>query len=155
MKKIKVLIVDDRDIIRDTLKLLFEDDNVIEITDEAENGLEALEKIKTNFYDVILMDYNMPGIKGAEVAEMLLAENSNLKILAFSIIDNAFYINKILKKGVRGFIPKDSDKNIYKDAIIKVNNGEIFITQNIKKKLDNLQNNVFYRNDLNHSKAAS
>jgi two-component system invasion response regulator UvrY len=155
MKKIKVLIVDDRDIIRDTLKLLFEDDNVIEITDEAENGLEALEKIKTKFYDVILMDYNMPGMQGTEVAEMLLTENSNLKILAFSIIDNPFYINKILKKGVRGFIPKDSDKNIYKDAIIKVNNGEIFITPNIKKKLDNLQNNVFYRNDLNQSKAAS
>lgn len=60
MEKIKVLLVEDRDVIRDCLKLLFKSSQEIEIVAEANDGLEALYKAQNSEYDIILMDYNMP-----------------------------------------------------------------------------------------------
>lgn len=60
MEKIKVLLVDDRDVIRDCLKLLFKSSLDIEIVAEANDGLETLYKAQNCEYDIILMDYNMP-----------------------------------------------------------------------------------------------
>ena len=86
MKKIKVLIVDDHEMIRDGVctMLKYECDQYTFITEEAENGKNAIAKIKKSHYDVVLMDYQMPNLNGAETTQKILTFKPNIPVLILS-----------------------------------------------------------------------
>ena len=135
MEKIKVLLVDDRDVIRDCLKLLFKSSLDIEIVAEANDGLEALCKAQNSEYDIILMDYNMPEKNGLVVLKNLMEINPNIRVLMFSMVTNADIIRELLDEGAYGYIVKNSHINIYEQAIKIVNSGGKYLCEETKNIL--------------------
>lgn len=132
MEKIKILLVEDRDVIRDCLKLLFKSSLDIEIVAEANDGLEALYKAQNSEYDIILMDYNMPEKNGLIVLKNLMEINPNIRVLMFSMVTNADIIRNLLDEGAYGYIVKNSHINIYEQAIKIVNSGGKYLCEETK-----------------------
>lgn len=118
MKSIKVLIIDDHKMIRDGLRVMLEMHKSRHsfIIDEAESGEEGTEKASKNAYDIILLDYQMGGMDGADTAKIIMMRKPNAKILALSNYNEYAYIDKMINEGgVKGYILK----NIGPDELIK------------------------------------
>lgn len=131
---INVLIVDDRDIIRDSLRMFFSNENGIRLKDDADDGYEALKLIETNDYDVVLMDINMPNMNGVEATKKIKKLNSNIKILASSFNASPFLIKEMIAAGASGFIKKGESKKEYVKAIEAVNSGTIYLSDEVNYK---------------------
>lgn len=136
-KNINVLLVEDRKIVRDLLKLMFAKDDFINIIDEAEDGLEAIELINNNKnnYDVIIIDINMPNLNGLETTKKIKELNPTLKILANSFHENAHYIHQIIKAGASGYIMKGESLDEYKEAIWTISNNGIYLSDEIENDI--------------------
>ena len=131
MKEIKVLIVEDRDVIRDGIKLSLLRSKTIKIIGEASDGYEAIEMIKRHDYDVVLMDINMPNMNGIEATKKILKINPKIKILGNSFFVNAEYVFQILNAGAFGFITKGENASKYQEAILSVSNGSVYLSNEI------------------------
>jgi two-component system, NtrC family, nitrogen regulation response regulator NtrX len=114
----KILIVDDEKIIRQTLKDILEYEGYQ--IDEAENGLEALEKIKNNSFDVMLCDIKMPKMDGLEVLEEAMGINPDLPIIMISGHGTIEIAVEATKKGAFAFITKPPDLN---QILIQIRNA--------------------------------
>lgn len=130
-----LLLVDDHQIIRDGIRFYFEGDKEFVIKDEAENGLEALELLKDNEYDIILTDINMPQMDGVEFMKSLKENYPDQKILVLSMYNEAGYINKMIALGANGYVLKKSDKNELVDAIKKVLDGQDHYSDEVYKTI--------------------
>lgn len=121
---IKVMLVDDHVLIREGIKQLLEFDGSIEVIEQASDGYECLEKLKTVKPDVLLLDINMPKMNGIEVLETLKAKKSSIKVLVLTVHSEVEYLVKAVDIGANGYILKDSGFVELKQAIIDiVNNG--------------------------------
>jgi two-component system response regulator DegU len=134
-KKIKILLVEDRDIIRDLFKLMFAKDDFIKITGEAEDGLEAIELVKKNDYDVIIMDINMPNLNGLETTKKIKEYNPKSKILAHSFHQNNYYIQEMIRAGASGYIMKGESVSEYREAIWTIFNSGIYLSDEIDNSI--------------------
>lgn len=117
---IKVCIVDDHELVRQGLKMILKSDSEIIVVDEARDGEEALEKIESNDYDVMLLDMNMPGISGIELIIELKRKMPSLKILVLSIHPEDKFALRTLNAGASGYLCKDTALEELKSAIKKV-----------------------------------
>jgi len=126
MDKIKIIITDDHQIIRDGIVAGFKFDKNFEIIGEASNETELLEP------DVIIMDINMPGRSGIEITESL---SDKYRIIMFSAITDAETVVKALKVGAKGFLPKDTMRTEIKKAVTSVYNGEEYISEDVANEL--------------------
>mgnify|MGYP003642841401 CR=1 FL=1 len=133
MKTINILLVDDRDVIRDGLKVLLGKYPRINIKQEAIDGEQAVNVIKKNpnQYDIILMDINLPKMNGMEATRQIKKINSNVKIIAFSLHTSAGYIVDMIKSGVSGYVTKGEIASTYIEAIETVYNGGIYLSDKI------------------------
>src|SRR4028118_1822513 len=104
----RFLVADDHSIVRMGLKLMLEDDYAGVIIDEAENGNETVEKIKLYHYDLLILDFQMPNTDTFSIISNVLARDSSLKILIYSLASEKIYAGKLLKAGVKGFLSKEA-----------------------------------------------
>ena len=128
---ISVLIVDDRDIIKDSLKLIYLGTDDIRVVATASDGREALRLIEENDYDVVLMDINMPFMNGIEATKRIVKLKPSIKILANSFYLNAIYIKEMIRAGAYGFITKGEPSENYIEAVRTINNGAIYLSEEI------------------------
>ncbi len=133
MKKINLLLVDDRDIVRDAFKVLLTKFPEVNINNEAVDGEQAIKLISDNAdnYDIVLMDINLPKMNGMMATKKIKAINSSVKIIAFSLHKSAGYIVDMIKSGVSGYVTKDETAETYFEAIKTVFDGGIYLTDNI------------------------
>lgn len=131
MKKTRLIIVDDCEMIRKVLKLLLLSIEEIEIAAEASDGQEALDLIAKNDYDVVLMDINMPNLNGIEATKQIKKIDKNIKILTNSFNVSAFYVKEMLKVGASGYITKGDTRAAYLEAIWTVHNGGVYLSEEI------------------------
>jgi len=103
---IKVMLVDDHDLVRTGIKRLLEDHPNINIVGEATSGEQALELITENDPDVVLMDINMPGIGGLEATRKLLQRKPKLKIIVVTMHEDDMFAQRLLKAGAMGYLTK-------------------------------------------------
>ncbi len=120
---IRVLLVDDHEIVRTGLKLLLKAGE-IEIIAEANSGEEAIRLAKQIKPDVILMDFNMPGIGGFEATIRLLRNDPNSRILIVSCQTDDVIPVRVLNSGASGFISKKADEKELINAIHTVAEGK-------------------------------
>lgn len=137
MEKIRVMIVDDHNMIREGLKQLLEFDGSIEIVGEASNGVECLEKLNICDPEVLLLDINMPEKNGIDVLKQMKADNSKIKVLILTVHNEIEYLMSAIDIGVNGYILKDSESSELKNAIKAVQNGESYIQPNLIVALNN------------------
>ncbi|MEM9895366.1 MAG: response regulator transcription factor [Bacteroidota bacterium] len=130
-----ILVVDDHKIIRDGIKFYFEGDEEFSITNEAENGLLALEILKNEHFDIILTDINMPEMDGLEFMRSIRTNHSDQKVLVLSMFNEAAYINKMIALGANGYVLKKADKNELVRAIKSVLKGEDYYSEEVYKTI--------------------
>jgi DNA-binding NarL/FixJ family response regulator len=124
MSPTKVLLVDDHPIVRTGIRNLLERAAEINIVGEASDGFEALKLVEKLSPDVILLDMEMPGMNGNEVAIRLKEAGSSVKILALSAHDDKQYIQELLANGASGYLTKEEVPEAIIEAVRGVARGE-------------------------------
>jgi DNA-binding NarL/FixJ family response regulator len=139
MSNIRIAIVDDHEIVRDGIKILLEDEPGIDIIFEAENGKKAVNLCSSNVPDIVIMDITMPEMDGIEATKIIKDANSDIKILALTMLSEDQHIRRMIKAGASGYILKSSGKEELLKAIKKIMNGQHYFsddaTQAILKEL--------------------
>lgn len=135
MSNIRVMLVDDHDLIRYGLRRLLEDQNGIEVVEEASSGEKALEKVRTAKPDVVLMDINMPGIGGYEATCRMSQTHPESKIIVLTVHSEGPLPKRILEAGAVGYLTKGCPVEEMVEAIQKVNAGKRYIAPTIAQQL--------------------
>lgn len=128
MQKIRALVVDDHTIVRDGICALLALAADIEVVGEAENGREALEKVKQLAPDVVLMDIAMPIMGGLEATHRIRKEFPETKVLVLTQYDEKEYIFSIIEAGAQGFISKTAASSELASGIRAVHHGDSFLS---------------------------
>jgi two-component system invasion response regulator UvrY len=132
---IKVLLVDDHELVRMGIRRLLQDVNGIKVIGEARSGEEAIRMAKESHPDVILMDVQMPGIGGLEATRKMTRQNNDIKILALTICDDEPYPSRLLQAGAAGYITKGCDPDEMIRAIRIIHSGQRYISSEIAQQL--------------------
>ena len=126
---IRLLIADDHKIVRDGLKRILAATPDLQVVAEAASGDEALSLVKTNDYDLAMLDLSMPGLAGIDLIKRLKAEKPKLKLLVLSMHGEAQYAARALKAGASGYLNKDSAAEQLVGAIRKIAAGGVHISE--------------------------
>lgn len=132
---IKILIADDQELIKDSIKIILEVNPKYTITDTVKNGQEALESIKKNKPDVVLMDIRMPVMDGTVYTKYIKEKYPEIKVIILTTFDDDDFIFSALKYGASGYLLKGvSPDELYK-AIDTVYSGGAMINPDIAGKV--------------------
>ena len=132
---IKVLIADDHTLVREGLKQVIGQHSDIEVTGEAKNGQEALEKVWKEEFDVVLLDISMPGRSGMDSLKEIKSAKPKLYVLMLSMHPEEQYAVRALKAGASGYLTKESAPDELIDAIRRVSIGLKYVTLSLVEKL--------------------
>jgi DNA-binding NarL/FixJ family response regulator len=121
--KIRLLLVDDQQIIRQGLKSLLDAKPDLEVVGEAENGQQALAQVQALQPDVVLMDVRMPVMDGVAATRLIVQQFSLIKVLVLTTFDDDEYVSQALRSGARGYLLKDTHSDDLAAAIRAVHNG--------------------------------
>lgn len=117
MKKANILIVDDHTIFRAGLKKIIQNFSFVRNVREAGSGEDALNQLTENKIDILLLDYELPDMTGAEVINQVRKNHDYVKILILTMHDESSLIANLLQLGINGFLLKDSEPAQLKEAI--------------------------------------
>lgn len=132
---IKVLLVDDQNLIRQGLKALLELEPDLEIVGEAENGKMAIDLVEQLQPDVVLMDVRMPIMDGVAATREIQKRFSGTKILVLTTFDDDEYVKAALQNGAMGYLLKDTPSEELAVSIRAVHKGYTQLGPGIVKKL--------------------
>ncbi|RED44918.1 response regulator transcription factor [Seonamhaeicola aphaedonensis] len=131
MSKIKVVLADDHELVRDGIKALLEDQSGIEVIDEASNGKEALEVINRNKPTVLIVDIRMPEMNGIEVVKEMSTNHKDVRTLVLSMHDSEEYVVQSIQAGADGYLLKGASKDEFIKALNKVASGGKYFTGDV------------------------
>ena len=133
MKNIKLYLVDDQQMILDGLTSLLGEMHQIVILGFAKNGRELLDQLGRieEQPDIILLDIEMPEMNGFVTLEKLKVTYPDIKVLALSSYNEKPLIEKMITSGAHGYIVKDDDRNILKDAIMTIAQGQKYFSSTV------------------------
>ena len=129
--KLKFLIVDDHKIFRKSLKMTIQRLFPDSMFKEAENGLEFLEIIEKDNYDLIFMDMKMPEMNGIEATKIAVKKLPDLKILGISMFSSNEVVDKFLSVGAKGFIQKGESQEEIKQASETILKGGYYLNKEL------------------------
>ena len=132
---IKVLLVDDHELVRTGIRRLLDDFSDIEVIAEAESGEAAITMVREQRPQVVLMDVNMPGIGGLEATRKLTQIDPDVKVIVVTIHLDEPFPTRLLKAGASGYLTKGCAVNEIVDAIRQVSNGKRFISTDVAQQL--------------------
>ena len=135
MDKIKIVIVDDEKLIREGLKIILETYEDIQVLDLAADGQEAINQVRENIPDLVLMDIRMPNLDGVQATKLIKKEFPDIKILVLTTFTDREYIRQALENGASGYLLKDSDYDVIHEGIIAAIKGNVVIHPNIATKM--------------------
>lgn len=132
---IRVIIVDDHQMVRETWKMILQKDDRIDIIAECSSGGEAIAAAESLSPDVMLMDINMSPISGFEATRKISRSHPQVKIIGVSVHNQPSYARNMLHLGAKGYVTKNSPKAEMIEAIVQVQNGHTFLCREIKEKM--------------------
>ena len=133
--KIKVAIADDHPLVIDGLYHILGNCTDMEITGSYNNGAELLRGIAKEQPDVLLLDIQMPGKTGDELAGIISEQYPQVRILALTNQDSVYYIKTMLRRGVCGYVLKTSREEILLEAIRTVSLDKQYLPSAIQDKI--------------------
>lgn len=133
-KQIRVVLVDDHQVVRDSWKFLLDRDQRFTIVAQCKDGVEAIAKAIELHPDVMLMDINMTPVNGFEATKEIVEKMPDVKIIGVSANNHPSYANKILALGGWGFVTKSSPFDELMSAIVKVYEGEKYVCKEVTKE---------------------
>jgi DNA-binding NarL/FixJ family response regulator len=135
MAPIRILIVDDQRILRESLRTLLELENDLAVVAEAEDGQVAIEQYEALQPDVVLMDIRMPRLDGVEATRRLLQRWPAARVIILTTFDDDAYVFDGLRAGALGYLLKDVSGQELADAIRKVAGGGALIEPSVARKV--------------------
>jgi len=132
---IRILVADDHPVVRQGLKQIVAGTTDIFVVDEASNGQEVLDKVRSNYFDVVLLDISMPGISGLDVLKQLRTERPELAILILSMHSEEQYAARVLRAGASGYLAKESAPDELIAAVRKISLGGKYVSPSLAEKL--------------------
>ena len=129
--KIKILLVDDHQILRDGIRSLVKGYDDMEVIGEAADGREALNMVEKLSPDLVIMDISMPDINGIDATRMIINEAPDVKIIALSMHHDKQFVSEIFRAGASGYLIKDSAFDELDHAIRVVMSGKTYINPQI------------------------
>ncbi len=130
---IRVCVVDDHEIVREGLRSILEKDPKVLVVAEAANGRDALALARAGRGDVMLLDIDMPGMDGLEVARFLQEERLSCKVVFLTMLSDPEVFNRALDLGVMGYVLKGSAASDISRAIDSVHRGSRFISSDLSE----------------------
>lgn len=129
--KIKIILADDHQIIRDGLKSLIEKEKTFELAGEASDGRTTVQLTQKMNPDLVIMDISMPGLNGMEAAIQILEFNPDIKIIALSVHAEKQFVAGMLRAGASAYLLKDCAFRELKEAITLVMQNQIYLSPKI------------------------
>ena len=135
MGPIKILVVDDHEVVRDGISVMMGRQQDFAVVGEASNGLEAVAKAQDLHPDIVLMDLRMPQLNGVEAMRRIRAENSEIKFIVLTTYDSDEYIFDAIEAGAKGYLLKDASREELSQAVRAVYRGESLIEPGVAAKI--------------------
>ena len=132
MEMIRILLVDDHNVVRSGLGQMLELEEDIKVAGEASNSEEALKMIDIISPDIILMDIKMPGMDGVRLTKEIKERLPSCNIIMFTL--HGDYLTQAIEAGATGYLLKDIKRQNLIQAIRRVHNGQVVISENIQSE---------------------
>lgn len=132
---LKIMIVDDHELVRTGLSRMLQDVRGLEVIAEAASGEEAIELARQNEPDVVLMDIRMPGMGGLEATKKLVRYHDAIKIIAVTAYEDEPFPSRVLQAGAVGYVTKGTGIDEMIRAIRVVNAGQHYISPHIAQAM--------------------
>ncbi|MBI1840960.1 MAG: response regulator transcription factor [Verrucomicrobia bacterium] len=133
--KCRILILDDHPIMREGLAQLLSREVDLQVCAEAHDAREALEKIPKHMPDLLLADLSLPGRSGLDLIKDLHILHPDVKVLVLSMHDESLYAERVLRAGGRGYIMKQEGGKKLLEAIRKVLEGQIYVSEKMAGRI--------------------
>jgi two-component system invasion response regulator UvrY len=143
MSSIRILIADDHAIVRSGLRQILSDSPDLIVTGEAQNGVEAMQKLRDGSFDLVLMDVSMPDRNGIDTLKLVRKEFPKLPVLVLSMHPEEQYALRALKAGASGYLTKQSAPEQLVTAIRRVASGKKYLSEEmISEFFDNMDDDL-------------
>lgn len=129
--KLRIILADDHNIVREGLRILIENEPGMEIVGEAGNGRSTVSLTKELKPDLVIMDVSMPGLNGIEATRQIMQEFMDIKVLALSMHSDKRFVAGILKAGAAGYLLKDCAFEEMAGAIRAVAKGDTYLSPGV------------------------
>lgn len=132
---IRVLVVDDHDLVRTGITRMLADIQGLQVIGEADSGEQALKKVRELKPDVVLMDLRMPGIGGLETTRKLQASHPDIKVIVVTVCEEDPFPTRLMQAGAAGYLTKGAGLEEMVGAIRQVFAGQRYISPQIAQQL--------------------
>jgi two-component system invasion response regulator UvrY len=132
---IKLLLVDDHDLVRTGIRRILDDVEGFNVIGEAQSGEQAIKICRKTPPDIVLMDMSMPGIGGLEATKQILRISEDIRVVALSVHKENPFPAKVMQMGAFGYLTKDADPQEMIRALQKVARGQKYIAPDIAQQI--------------------
>mgnify|MGYP001286287401 CR=1 FL=1 len=133
---IRIILVEDHAMVRETYKQLFKDISHVEVAGECSNGKDAVNLAKEKNPDIALVDVNMLPVDGFQTTRNISEATPEVKVIGLSMNTHPSYARKMIDSGAKGYITKSSPFPEIIKAIETVHAGEIYICEEVKNRME-------------------
>lgn len=133
--RLRVVIADDHGVVRQGIRGVLEAIEGLEVAGEAADGDEALRMVRELEPDVVILDVNMPGRTGLEVATELREDANPVRVLILSMHDDPEYVLQAVRSGADGYVLKDAAPAELREAVQAVHEGREYFTARVTQQL--------------------
>lgn len=134
----KILIVDDDGLIRDSLKMMFSLDESFQRVETAENGQVALDILESYSPDVVVMDIRMPVMDGVITTKVIKEQYPHTKVMVLTTFNDREYLRELVKVGVEGYLLKSTGVDQIIEAVKSVESGHVVFGKEVSGLLSQL-----------------
>lgn len=147
---VKVLIADDQELIRESLKIILDSKPDIEVIDAVSDGLEVIRSVREKRPDIILLDIRMPRLDGVSCTKIIKEGYPDIKIIILTTFDDDEYVFNALKYGASGYLLKGISMDSLVEAINTVYQGQAMINPDIASKVLKFFSKLAVNNETIH-----
>lgn len=153
MAKIKVLVVDDQELLAREIQSILKTDEALEVVGIALDGFEALQKLAENPVDVVLLDIRMPNMNGVVATQRIKADYPDTKVVILTTFDDSDYILNAINNGASGYLLKDIGGSALIDAVKNAYEGDTILPAKIARRITDAAKNVAADREIRLSRA--
>lgn len=132
---IRVLVVDDHELVRSGITRMLVDDPDIDVLGQASSGEDAIDFVRKERPDIVLMDIRMPGIGGLEATRRILRIDDSIRVIVVTACADDPYPARVMQSGATAYITKGADIQEMVRAIRKAHSGQRYISPEIAQKM--------------------
>ena len=133
--KVQVFLVDDHPVVRQGIAMLIDQEADMCVCGEADNAETAVRMINEQKPDLAIVDLSLKNSSGLELIKDLQVRDPQVKVLVLSMHDEAFYAERVLRAGARGYMTKDEGTEKVVEGIRMLLNGEVYVSDRVASKM--------------------